>query len=127
MGGQTPSAVVSSRGTGNIRSPNAASTGLCVGQAAWFLTRITCGTYTWLFVDWEGSFPITVLEIVISNCAQAPELQRPLQSEDESFSGCVGCWRHIPSSAPGSIPRVPRKGSLQAESCGLHLNFGIAG
>lgn len=128
MGGQTPEAVVcrvSCRGTGNIRSPNAVSTGLRVGQAAWFLIRITCGAYTWLFVDWEGSFPIKVLEIVISDCTQAPELQRLLQSEDERFSGCVGCGRHVPSSAPGSIPRVPRTGRLlwKRLSAGRGLRF----
>lgn len=47
-----------------------------MGQAAWFLTRIACSGATWLFVDWEGSFPIGVLETAVSSRARAPELQR---------------------------------------------------
>lgn len=139
-GGQTPSrrlcAVVSStscRGTGNIISPDDASTGLCMGQAAWFLTRITCSRATWLFVDWEGLFPIGVLEIAVSSRARALELQRlPAKRRCK-----IVRVRRLPQACPphllGASPRFPElaacygKGYLQAESCSLHLNFGIGG
>lgn len=66
----------SCRGTGNISSPNDVSTGLCMDQAAWLLTRIAYSGVTWLLVHWEGSFPISVPEPAVPSHAQALELRR---------------------------------------------------
>lgn len=65
-------AVLSSGGTRNTTSPNDVSTGLCMGQAACFPTRGAA----WLFVGWEGSFPISALEPAACNLQRLPAKRR---------------------------------------------------
>lgn len=99
-GGRPPSrglrAVLSCGGTGNTTSPNDVSTGLRMGQATWFPTRIADGGAAWLFVGWEGSFPISALEPAACNHAQALDLQRLPAKRRQDVLGVRGLLQARP-------------------------------